>query len=129
MNVDVYNDFLRKIATITLPNGKVSTKYLKANWATIISGPLLTQLLQYCDYHDIGLSSEADYIAWLKDPKNWKRGHKGKLDPDDQENWEVPVDNCVHRMMWTDEFQDGMDLNFISDPTDSTLLSIHIHSD
>lgn len=122
------------VGTIKLPNGKVSTAYIKGNWAAIISGPLLNLLAGNCapfTYQDLGLTKHADYVAWLQDPSNWKRGHKSKLADGDEQYWGVTqsVKDCVHRMYWTDQFQDGMDLNFVSSPKDAHLLSIHLHSD
>lgn len=130
MNVDVY-DHSTKIGSIVLPNGKMSTQYVKANWSSIISGPLLKIMSTACDPNDIGLKSQADFIKWLQDYKNWKRGYKGKVDaPNCVDYWGVALTNQhIHRMYWTDEFEDGLDLNFFSSPKDASLLSIHLHSD
>lgn len=130
MNVEIY-DHDMKVGTITLPNGRVSTQYLKANWPAIISGPLLKVMLSNCGYEELGLATEADFVVWLQDHKNWKRGYKGKLREDEEEYWgiTVPVKDCIHRMLWTDEFHEALDLNFISYPKDTSLLSIHVHSD
>ena len=138
MNVDIYTESSEHVGTITLPDGKVSTAYLKANWPAIIVGMAHVLPLDWVKVHfntntGVHMTTDADAIQWLSNPKNWKRGHKGKLkDGDgDGEYWGIPNadPNTVHRMFWTDEFADGMDLNFMSAPKDASLLSIHLHSD
>jgi hypothetical protein len=119
-----------QVGAITLPAGKISTAFLKANWSTIISGPLLQLLPVDWVMEELNLS-QADAIKWLKDPNNWKRGYKGKLDDENQEGLGLGalVKDRILRMYWTDTFADGMDLNFVSEPKDASLLSIHLHSD
>lgn len=137
MNVDIY-DHDMKVGSITLPDAKVSTAFLKQNWATIITGMAHILPLDWVKEHfntntGVTMTGDSDAVKWLSNPKNWKRGHKGKLDPDTAEYWGFAsaqqVKDFVHRMYWTDEFLDGMDLNFISSPKDATLISIHLHSD
>lgn len=134
MIVDIYTDSSDKAGSLTLPDGKVTTKFLRDNWATIITGLLPILPLDMVKEHlntQTGLTvDDADTIKWLQNPFYWKRGHKGKLE-DNGEYWGIPNADpkCVHRMFWTDEFLDGMDLNFFSAPKDAALLSIHLHSD
>lgn len=141
MNVDIYDAHSIKIGTITLPDKKVSTKFLRDNWPAIISGPLLKLLLGFrgCGglYEDRGTRvSEQEFTFWLQNPENWKRKCKERLTGTEEDEvgadyWGMtyPLKDCIHRMFMTDEFEDGMDLNFFSSPKDASLLSIHLHSD
>lgn len=119
-----------KVGTIMLPNGKVSTAYIKNNWAAIISGPLL-KILPVDWVKEEHQCSTVDAIKWLQDPTSWKRFYKKKLEDGDEEYWggSQSFKDHIARGYWTDEFADGMDLNFISSPKDGSLLSIHLHSD
>lgn len=135
MQVDIF-DHDMKVGSITLPDGKVSTAFLRANWGTIITGMAHILPLDWVKEHfntntGVTMRGDSDAVMWLSNPKNWKRGHKGNLDADQGEYWGIQTQTkgLIHRMYWTDEFLDGMDLNFISAPKDATLLSIHLHSD
>jgi len=127
MSVRIYDhDML--VDVVILPNGPINTKWIKSNWSNIVGSALLELMLPCFDYRDLNFKSESDYIKWLKDSTHWKRIYKGKVDPD--ESWDTTYpDGSIRRMFITDEFEDGMDLNFITSPKDTDLLSIHFHSD
>lgn len=128
IDVPIYDHDL-KVGSVKLPPGKVSTHYIKSNWSTIISGMLSILPVEWVMEHYQYTRSDA--IKWLKDPNNWKREHKGIIDMlEAQDYWGVSTGKgSIHRMYLTNDFQDGMDLNFISTPKDAALMSIHLHSD
>lgn len=128
MGVRIYDHDMLVSTVLFLPNGPINTKWIKSNWSNIVGGALLELMLPCFDYRDYNFKSESDYIKWLKDSSHWKRIYKGKVDPD--ESWDTTYpDGSIRRMFITDEFEDGMDLNFITSPKDVDLLSIHFHSD